>query len=102
MLIAAYALQVRNAFVYMRGEFDLPYRRLTAALDEAYEAGLVGERILGTDFACDIVVYRGAGYVRRSVGTHHVDRRQARLSAQSAASTDRTRFLSEADRHQQR
>ena len=61
MAIAAYALQVRNAFVYMRGEFDLPYRRLTAALDEAYEAGLVGERILGTDFACDIVVYRGAG-----------------------------------------
>ena len=45
----------------MRGEFDLPYRRLTAALDEAYEAGWVGERILGTDFACDIVVYRGAG-----------------------------------------
>ena len=30
MLIAAYALQVRNAFVYIRGEFDLPYRRLAA------------------------------------------------------------------------
>jgi NADH-quinone oxidoreductase subunit F len=30
MLIAAYALQVRNAFVYIRGEFDLPYRRLQA------------------------------------------------------------------------
>ena len=103
MAIAAYALQVRNAFVYMRGEFDLPYRRLTAALDEAYEAGWVGERILGTDFACDIVVYRGAGsYVRRSVGTHHIDRRQARLSAQSAASTDRKRFVSEAHRHKQR
>ena len=28
MLIASYALQVRNAFVYIRGEFDLPYRRL--------------------------------------------------------------------------
>ena len=28
---------------------------------------LAGERILGTDFVCDIVVYRGAGsYVRRS------------------------------------
>jgi NADH-quinone oxidoreductase subunit F len=61
MLIAAYALQVRNAFVYMRGEFDLPYRRLSAALDEAYRAGHVGERILGTDFSCDIVIYRGAG-----------------------------------------
>ena len=61
MLIAAYALQVRHAFVYIRGEFDLPYRRLAAAVEEAYEAGLIGEGILGTDFACDLVVYRGAG-----------------------------------------
>ena len=61
MLIAAYALQVRHAFVYIRGEFDLPYRRLAAALEEAYAAGLVGEHVLGTDFACDIVIYRGAG-----------------------------------------
>jgi NADH-quinone oxidoreductase subunit F len=61
MLIACYALQVRHAFVYIRGEFDLPYRRLTAALDEAYAAGLFGECILGTDFCCDVVIYRGAG-----------------------------------------
>ncbi|MBL8325177.1 MAG: NADH-quinone oxidoreductase subunit NuoF [Rubrivivax sp.] len=61
MLIAAYALQVRHAFVYIRGEFDLPYRRLSAALEEAYAAGLVGENILGTGFSCDIVIYRGAG-----------------------------------------
>ena len=39
MLIAAYALQVRHAFVYIRGEFDLPYRRLAAAVEEAYAAG---------------------------------------------------------------
>jgi NADH:ubiquinone oxidoreductase subunit F (NADH-binding) len=61
MLISSYALQVRNAFVYIRGEFDLPYRRLAAAVEEAYEAGYFGERILGSGFACDIVVYRGAG-----------------------------------------
>src|SRR5512144_1183566 len=61
MLIASYALQVRNAFVYIRGEFDLPYRRLAGAVEEAYAAGLLGERILGTDFSCDLVVYRGAG-----------------------------------------
>jgi NADH-quinone oxidoreductase subunit F len=41
MLIACYALQVRHAFVYIRGEFDLPYRRLTAALEEAYVAGRI-------------------------------------------------------------
>ena len=43
MLIAAYALQVRHAFVYIRGEFDLPYRRLAAAVEEAYAAGFFGE-----------------------------------------------------------
>ncbi|MEI6413219.1 MAG: NADH-quinone oxidoreductase subunit NuoF [Pseudomonadota bacterium] len=61
MLIAAYAMQVRHAFVYIRGEFDLPYRRLAGAVEEAYVAGLLGERVLGSDFSCDLVVYRGAG-----------------------------------------
>ncbi len=61
MLISAYALQVRHAFVYIRGEFDLPYRRLAAAVEEAYEAGLLGAQVTGTSFALDLVVYRGAG-----------------------------------------
>ena len=61
MLLAAYALGARNAFVYIRGEFDLPLRRLRSALEEARGAGLTGERILGTAFSCDIVVHRGAG-----------------------------------------
>jgi NADH-quinone oxidoreductase subunit F len=61
MLIAAYALQVRHAFIYIRGEFDLPYRRITAALDEAYAAGYYGKPLFGTDFTCDLIVYRGAG-----------------------------------------
>jgi NADH-quinone oxidoreductase subunit F len=61
MLMTCYALQVRNCFVYIRGEFDQPYRRLAAAVEEAYAAGYFGENILGTGFACDIVVYRGAG-----------------------------------------
>jgi len=61
MLIASYALQVRHAFVYIRGEFDLAYRRLAAAVEEAYAAGYIGERVLGTEFACDIIVHRGAG-----------------------------------------
>jgi NADH-quinone oxidoreductase subunit F len=61
MLIAAYALQVRHAFVYIRGEFDLPYRRLEDAVDEAYAEHCLGQDILGTGFDCDIYVYRGAG-----------------------------------------
>ena len=61
MLISSYALNVRNCFVYIRGEFDLPYRRLAGAVEEAYAAGLFGKNILGSGFSCDIVVYRGAG-----------------------------------------
>ncbi|BCR05691.1 NADH-quinone oxidoreductase subunit F [Desulfuromonas versatilis] len=61
MLLAAYALRVRHAFIYIRGEFDLPLRRLREALEEARAAGLVGEKILGSDFSCDIIVHRGAG-----------------------------------------
>jgi NADH-quinone oxidoreductase subunit F len=61
MLITSHALQVRHAFVYIRGEFDLPHRRLAAAVEESYANGLLGEGILGTGFACDINVIRGAG-----------------------------------------
>jgi NADH-quinone oxidoreductase subunit F len=61
MLIGAYALQGRHTFIYIRGEFDLAYRRMAEALEEAYADGLFGENILGTDFSCDLVVYRGAG-----------------------------------------
>jgi NADH-quinone oxidoreductase subunit F len=61
MLITSHALQVRHAFVYIRGEFDLPYRRLAAAIEESYANGLLGEGIQGGKFACDINVIRGAG-----------------------------------------
>ena len=61
MLITSYALGVRHAFVYIRGEFDLPYRRIQGAIDEAYAAGYLGKPVFGTDFTLDIVVYRGAG-----------------------------------------
>ncbi len=61
MLLASYSLRVRHAFAYIRGEFDLPLRRLQGALEEARAAGLVGENILGRGFSCDIVIHRGAG-----------------------------------------
>jgi NADH-quinone oxidoreductase subunit F len=86
MLIASYALQVRNAFVYIRGEFDGPYRRLAGALEEAYEAGYLGERVLGTGLRLRSrdLPRRRFVCVRRGVRAHHVDRRQARLPAQPA------------------
>ena len=61
MLLGSYALQVRHSFIYIRGEFDLSYRRMAEALEEAYDAGLFGENVLGSEFSCDLVIYRGAG-----------------------------------------
>lgn len=61
LILASYAIMGRHAFIYIRGEFDLPFRRLRDAIEEAYAAGLLGENILGTGYSLDIVLYRGAG-----------------------------------------
>lgn len=60
-IIAAYAVGAHEAFVYIRGEFTLGYRRLIQAIAEAYERGYLGRDIMGTGFDLDISVHRGAG-----------------------------------------
>ncbi|HEU5191370.1 MAG TPA: NADH-quinone oxidoreductase subunit NuoF [Methylomirabilota bacterium] len=59
MLIAARAIDSRLGFIYIRGEYVQPWRIFSAALKEAYDAGLVGPSVPGGGF--DIVVHRGAG-----------------------------------------
>lgn len=61
VLIAAYALQVSQAFIYLRGEFALGLERVQTALNEAYEYGAVGNNIYGSGFSIDLVVHPGAG-----------------------------------------
>ncbi len=61
VLISAYALQVSQAFVYVRGEFALGLERLQSALNEAYAHGMVGSNIVGSGFSLDVVVHPGAG-----------------------------------------
>jgi NADH-quinone oxidoreductase subunit F len=61
VLIAAYALQVSRAFIFLRGEFALGLERVQAALNEAYGYGAVGADIFGSGFSVDIVVHPGAG-----------------------------------------
>ncbi|HWC37722.1 MAG TPA: NADH-quinone oxidoreductase subunit NuoF, partial [Acidimicrobiales bacterium] len=60
-LIAAYANQVTQAFIYVRGEFALGIERMQAALNEAYRHGAVGRNIFGSGFSVDVVVHPGAG-----------------------------------------
>ena len=61
VLIAAYALQVSQAFIFLRGEFALGLERVQAALNEAYAYGAAGSNIFGSNFSLDIVVHPGAG-----------------------------------------
>jgi NADH-quinone oxidoreductase subunit F len=61
VVIAAYALQVTTAFIYVRGEFALGLERVTAAVNDAYAHGAVGVNIFGSGFSIDIVVHPGAG-----------------------------------------
>jgi NADH-quinone oxidoreductase subunit F len=61
LIISCYAVRVRLAFIYLRGEFFLGARRVQAAIDEAYAAGYLGKNILGTDMQLDVLLHRGAG-----------------------------------------
>jgi len=62
MAIAAYAMGATIAYNYIRGEFiDEPVPRFEAALKEAYDAGLLGKKIQGSDIDLDIYAFVGAG-----------------------------------------
>jgi NADH-quinone oxidoreductase subunit F len=61
IIIAAVANEVHNAFIYIRGEYPKPARRVQAAIDEAYEAGYLGAGIFGSDYDLEVVVHLGAG-----------------------------------------
>jgi NADH-quinone oxidoreductase subunit F len=59
-LLASFAMRAHTCFIYVRGEFIRERERLEAAVDQAYEARLIGKNnIHGWDF--DIVVNHGAG-----------------------------------------
>ncbi len=61
MTIAGFAVGASNGWIYVRGEYPLATRRLTAAIEQARTAGFLGERIARSSFAFDIEVRRGAG-----------------------------------------
>ena len=61
VLLSCYAIGVSQAFLYVRGEMALAQERLAEALNDAYEAGYIGHKILGTDFSVDIILHWGAG-----------------------------------------
>jgi NADH-quinone oxidoreductase subunit F len=61
MLIGAYAMGAGKGYVYCRAEYPIAIKHLGIALAQAEEHGLLGDRILGTDFSCRLTVKEGAG-----------------------------------------
>jgi NADH-quinone oxidoreductase subunit F len=61
VIIAAYAIRAKNAFIYIRGEVTHVARRLNAAIADAYKAGYLGKNVFGTGHDIDLVLHIGAG-----------------------------------------
>ncbi len=61
MMIAGYAVGAARGFVYIRGEYALSIERMQHAIEAARGVGLLGARILESDFSFDVEIKRGAG-----------------------------------------
>ena len=61
MLIAAYAIQAEEGFIYVRGEYPNEAQILTRAAAEAKAKGYLGKDILGSGFSFEVEIKRGAG-----------------------------------------
>src|SRR5690606_25225027 len=60
-LLASFAMRAHACYIYIRGEFYMEAQALQKAIDEAYDAGLVGKNACGSGWDFDIYVHRGAG-----------------------------------------
>ncbi|MDE0943369.1 MAG: NADH-quinone oxidoreductase subunit NuoF [Alphaproteobacteria bacterium] len=60
-LIAGFAMRASAAYIYIRGEFFVEANNLEAAVQEAYDAGLIGPNACGSGYSYDVFVHRGAG-----------------------------------------
>ena len=60
-VVAGFAMRAHAAYIYVRGEFVNEAIALQKAIDEAYDAGLLGKNAAGSGWAFDVYVHRGAG-----------------------------------------
>lgn len=61
LIIAAYALEVKKAYIYLNGKFDQARITLEKALQQAYAENYLGRSILGFAFDFDLELFSGAG-----------------------------------------
>ncbi len=60
-LIGAFAMRAHACYIYIRGEFYDEASNVQKAIDEAYDAGLIGKNACGSGWDFDLYLHRGAG-----------------------------------------
>ena len=60
-LLASYAIRAHTCYIYIRGEFFREAEALQRAIDEAYDAGLIGKNACGSGWDFDLYIHRGMG-----------------------------------------
>lgn len=60
-LVSAFAMRAHVAYIYIRGEFYREAEVLQEAINESYEAGLIGKNAAGSGWDFDLYLHRGAG-----------------------------------------
>lgn len=60
-LIACWAMGIKTAYVYIRGEYYKWIELLQKAINDSYAKGFIGKNILGSKYSVDIFIHRGAG-----------------------------------------
>jgi NADH-quinone oxidoreductase subunit F len=61
ILIAAYAMGITTAYLYIRGEYKPWIDMVQKAVDDAYAWGYIGTNIMGSGFSTNLFIHRGAG-----------------------------------------
>src|SRR5665213_3768275 len=61
MILSSFALGAHTSYIYIRGELMYVYHILEKAIQDCYDAGLLGKNILGSGYDLDLYVHCGAG-----------------------------------------
>lgn len=83
ILIGAYAVDARIAYIFLRAEYTLAAKRLRKAIGEAYTRGYLGERIFGTDYSLDLDLHVSVGRYICGEGTALVNALMGRRATPS-------------------
>ena len=61
MIIGAKAIGASKGYIYVRTDYSIAVRHLQTAIDQCYEAGILGSNILDSGFDFDLEIFRGGG-----------------------------------------